>query len=1067
MDQDRKTDEKYQEKLRQATEKTRHSLAGFFITQHRFTYLVLLILILSGLYSMLVMPREAEPEIKVPYAVVTTVYPGANPSDIEELITDKIEKEVGKLKDVKLYSSQSGQGFSSVFVEFEAEADLIESLRKLQEATDNAETELPDDAESPVVTEINFNDIPIVTYSLVGGEYDEVALYNYADEIRNALEDVKDVSEVKMSGGLIREFQVIADPTKLAAYNISLSQISGALSRANFSLPAGSITIDNYEYGVRVKGRFEDISELGDIIIATYDNSPVYLRDLATIKDGFKDKDSASVIGFRNKASSPTISLQVFKRTGGNILNIVENSQKKINELYERGIIPENLSLEKTNDNSVFIKEDLRTLGQNGLQAIILITLMLMLAQSLRGALIAALSVPMAFVMAFLFLNLEGLTLNSMVLFSLVLSLGLMVDNSIVIIEGINEYVSRHKKSVLEAALLSVWNYKWAITSGTMTTVAAFLPMLLVSGIMGEYISVLPKTLTVTLVSSLFVALVVIPTFAVRFIKDRPAGQTPADDEKRLAWLEKRLKNVRIYYLKFMNRALLSKTWRRLSLAIAAFLFLTAVAIPALGFMKIEMFPKIDLDYFVINIKLPVGSTLDLTETVARAVEKKILAVPEMKNYVINLGNAQVLGPGSGGGSGEHLANFTVNLLDKDERKRTSYEIADAVRQELLSVQGGEITTEELSAGPPTGAPIEIRIFGDDLAGIARVASDIKNILRSFPGVINVKDNLEDAAGEFTFTVNKQKADYYGLDTLSIASALRNALYGARATELNIDGDDVDITVKYDKNAFASADDLDNIILNSPTAQNIPLKEVAKAEFNSALLSISHRDGEKYAAVSADLEKGTDLKVILENFEAAKAQIILPDNFIIKMGGEMEDIEKSFKETFLSLGLAIILIAVILVLQFNSFKQPFIILLSLPLAIIGVIYGLLILGEPFSFLAFIGIVSLAGIVVNDAIVLIDQINKNIENGDEVTAAIVNAGAARMQPIILTTATTIAGVFTLIYSGELWRGFSYTLIFGLLTSTILTLYIIPILYFILCRKECWERSGQEPQKFMDT
>ena len=444
-------DKKYEEKLQIALKNTKKSVIGFFITNFRFTYLIVFGVIITGLFAMFTLPREAEPEIRVPFAMVTTIYPGANPKDIEELITDKLEDKIKNLEDIKQMNSNSGQGVSNIFVEYNAEADLDESFRKLREAVDNVKNEIPGDAGTPLVSEINFNDFPIVTYSLVGAEYDDIALKSFADTIQDSLEGVKDVSKVSIIGGLTREFKIIVSQTKLANFGISLGQVSQAISRSNYSLPAGNIEVDGFNYNVRIKGRFENVKDLNDIVVTTKEGTPIFLRDLGTIEDGFRDKSNESKIGFQDQESSNTVSLQVYKKTGGNILDIVSNSQAKLTELSETGQIPEDLRIQKTNDNSVFIKEDLRTLGQSGLQTVFLITFILMLVLSFRGSLITAMSVPIAFLTAFIFLHIQGLTLNSMVLFSLVLSLGLMVDNSIIIIEGINEYVGRYKKKYLRS----------------------------------------------------------------------------------------------------------------------------------------------------------------------------------------------------------------------------------------------------------------------------------------------------------------------------------------------------------------------------------------------------------------------------------------------------------------------------------------------------------------------------------------------------------------------------------------------------------------------------------------
>ncbi len=1044
--------DRIKEKLKRAFKsEEKCAWTGFFIKRYRFTYLIMFVLILSGFYSMLTLPREAEPEVKVPFAVVTTVYPGSTPTDVEDLITNKIEDEIDGLENLSRYSSTSGQGFSSIFVEYKAEADLKESFRKLREAVDRAEPKLPSEAEAPSVNEVNFNDFPIVTYSLVGN-YTDAELKKYADKLQVELEKIKGVSEAPIRGGREREYQVIVDQTKLANFNISLGQIVNAIQSTNFSLPAGDIEVDGFNYTVRLDGKFSEAHELNDIVISTYDGSPIFLRDIALVKDDFKDRSTESRIGFLNEISKNTISLQIYKKTGGNILNIVRETNEAVDNVHQNGIFPESLEVLKTNDNSVFIRKDLKTLGTSGIQTVILITLILIAVLSLSGAIITAMSVPIAFLMSFSFLKLQGMTINSMVLFSLVLSLGLMVDNAIIIIEGINEYISRHKKNIYEAAILSVWNFKWAIIAGTMTTVSAFLPMLLVSGIMGEYLGIMPKTIAVTLLSSLFVAIIIIPTLASRFIKIKSNGTHSHRNKKRHKHIDGFMNKLYEKYVAFLTPILPNKKKRRKYIIAVWVLFAISVATPFLGIMRIEMFPKIDFDYFNVNIKSPVGTTMEKTDEVVREIEEEISKIKEVENYVTTLGVSSADGFGESGASGDNRATVIVNLSDINDRDATSYAIAEDLRNSLKNVQGAEVTIQEMTGGPPSGAPIEVRIFGSNTKSAAVVAEDVKEYLKKQVGVINVTDSMEDAAGEFTFSVDKQKANYYGLSIINIASTLRQAVYGTKASTVNIDNEDVDITVKYTKDSFNNATDLENILLFTATGENIQLKQVAELELEPALLSINHRDGKNIVTVSADVEYGTNVASIMKDFEKHQKTLALPQGIEIAIGGETEDIEKSFREMFLSLFVALVLIGVILTLQFNSFKQPFIILFALPLALIGVIIGLNILRQPFSITAFIGIVSLSGIVVNDAIVLIDRINKNIKNGMDFFESILEAGVARMQPIFITSLTTIAGVFPLIFAQGMWIGLSLTIIFGLMFSTVLILFIIPMFYAGMCHKD---------------
>jgi len=1034
--------------LEEAIKKEKKSIFGFFITNFRFTYLLLFSILLFGIYASFTLPREANPEVKVPFAMVSTAFPGANPSDVEDSVTKKLEDKIKNLDNLKKYTSESALGFSSIFVEFDAGADIDTSVADLKDAVDLAKGDLPDDANNPIVTEVNFSDFPIVTYSLVGN-FSDIELSRIADFLSDEFESIQDVSRVDILGDTKREFQVIVKKDDLEKYKLSPGIIANAISLNNFNLPAGDIEVDNFNYNIRIKGKFNNIKDLSDIVITSVGETPIYLKDIATILDGYKDKLTESRIGFPKIKPKNTISLQIFKKTGGNIINIVTESQEKISELEKNNLLPKNLIIQKTNDNAVFIKDDLRTLGTSALQTMALILFILMMVLSFRGAVITALSIPLAFLITFGIMAIQGSTLNSLALFSLVISLGLMVDNSIIIIEGIAEYISKYNKSPYEASLLSVWNYKKPIISGTLTTVAAFLPMLLVSGIMGQFIQVLPKTITATLLSSLFVALVLIPTLSTRFLKSNKNEQG-FRNKKRHVFVEKHLNKLKKYYTEYLESILHNKKKKKKVLITVWVAFALSLAIPFSGFLRVEMFPPIDNDYFIINIKLPPGTSIKKTGEFTTKVEKIVDQIPELDNYVSNIGTSASVGSTkdihkSPLTNNSHKSSIIVNLTDKKDRKKKSFEIAEDLRKKLSTIQEADIKVEELGAGPPTGDPIEVRITGNDFKKLIDISSQVKIALSKIKGTINIKDNVSNSSGDFVFSIDRPKASFYGLTTAEIAGAVRNAVFGLEASSITVDSDDIDITIKYDENDFKDIEDLKSILIFNKKGEAIRLSQVAKVSLEPSVLSINHRNGDKVVVVNSAIVKGANLQKILTEFNSQIETIKLPQGFSIGVGGEVEDIDRSFREIFLSMILAIILISFILVLQFNSFKQPFIILLTLPLAIIGVIFGLVILGLPFSFTAFLGIVALSGIVVNDAIVLIDKINKNINHGMEVIPAIIDGGKTRMQPIILTTLTTVAGVFPLIFASELWIGLSVTVIFGLSFASFLTLIIIPLLF----------------------
>ena len=1040
---------KLEEKLSSALVKKRNSASSFFIDTYRITYLLLFLIIFFGFFAIFTLPKEAEPEIQVPFALISVVYPGANPTDVEELVIDEIEERIENLDQLKKFESTSGLGFGSVFVEFDAEADIDLVLEDLKNAVDLAKVDLPSEVEDPVVSELNFNDIPIVTYSLTGS-YPDTELKRYAQILQDEFESLSDVSSAPITGAIEREFQVLVDQSALARLSLSLSDIVGAISRSNANMPAGEIDVGDFTYAVRVKGKFETIDDVKNVVVGQHSGASIRIADVGTVQDDFKERKTISQVGIGDSDSQNTVSLQVRKRTGGNILNIVKNTQGIIEELKEKGVIPSDLQILKTNDNSVYIKDDVRRLGKSGVQTTILIILILLAVLGLRGALITGFSVPIAFLMAFVIIQFLGMTINSMVLFALVLSLGLMVDNAIIVMEGVNEYMHVHGKSARDAAVLAIWNYKWPIIAGTMTTVSAFLPMLLVSGIMGEYMGILPKTISATLLSSLFVALVIIPSLSARFYRSNGKMHVRHGFAKKI---EQKMQILKKDYVLLMQKILASVRIQKRITRGAILLLIFTILMPVVGIMRVQMFPRVDLDFFMVQTELPIGSSLEKTEQITKKAERIVRNIEELDNYVITIGESPSLFANDpGGGSGSHLGAITVNLVSKDNRKRTSYEIAESIREQLSGIRGGDVRVRELNAGPPTGAPFEARIFGTHQTDLISLGNEVKDVAEKIPGLINVEDNIAPSSGEFVFSVDRARAQYHGFSVFDVARELRSAIYGAQASSVSIPGESIDVTVKYADSQLKDASDLQNILLLSPKGESILVSQVATLSLEPSLFSITHRDGKKIVKIAADLEPGADLRGIVQEFNDHISGIALPSGFSIEVGGETEDITKSFQEIFLSMILAVFLILFILVLQFNSFKKPFVIIFTLPLAIVGAFFGLSLLGLAFSLPAFIGIVSLSGIVVNDAIVLMDRIDKNLKRNMGFDEGIIEAGVARMQPIFLTSITTIAGVFPLALSEELWQGLGFSIIFGLLFATVLTLIFVPVLYSRLCRKD---------------
>ena len=1052
------------DKLYQEAKDYTKSFCGFFINNHRFSILLILAIVIFGGMALFSLPRESEPEVEIPFGNITTIYAGAAPGDVEKLITDKLEDELKSLNDVKRITSNSNTGISSVAVEFSAEADLDESMRKLREAVDKAKSKLPNEAEDPIVSEVSFSDIPIITFSLQG-DFSQTELNSYSKALQEELESIPYVSKVSRSGNLDRQFKVEINRQELEGLSLTVGTVIQAIASGNASLPLGSLEINNINYQLRLEGEIEDINALKNLPITTRsDGTVIYLSDIAEVKDGFEKQASLARLSQEGQKALPTVSLQIYKRTGGNILNIIKEAKSQVDELKGHQILPDNLQVIITNDNAQFVAEDLDRLGKNAITTVIIIFIILLFVLGWREALIAGLAIPLSFLSAFLFLKLQGQTLNSMVLFALVLALGLLVDNIIVILEGIYDNINNKKMRPFEGTLLAVKSFFWPVTSGTMTTVAAFLPMLLVSGIMGQYMGILPKTVSAVLISALFISVTLIPAIAAKIlkknvIKKNGNGNGQTEEIKAAAFTALRrkirdhflkgVKKIQTRHVNLLDKVLLNKKQRRKYIIVSWIIFVVMTSFPLLGLLKIEMFPKIDIDYFYVNIKTPLGSSLAVTDGVAKKVEDILYQTEDVDNFVTQIGSSASLNftVGSSGGSA-NTANINVNLVDEKLRNRKSFEVAEELRRKFTAITEAEVKIEELTAGPPTGKPVDIRLTGYEIDALNRLADQVIADLKQIEGAVNIAKSVEDSTGEFVLYPKKEVLARYGLNNLSFASALRQTIYGIDASEVNLNNEDIKIYVALNEKNLIDLNDVENLLIATPSGQKVPISVLTEKKFEPNLAGISHLDGERIINVTADVE-GKTAQEIFQAMQAKTDHYDLPSGYKITYGGEVEDIQQSFTEIFLSFIVSIILIAAILILQFNSFKQPLIIMSTLPLAMIGVFFGLTVLRLAFSLPAFIGIVGLAGIVVNDAIILIDKINKNIYTDRmALKPAIIEATQSRMQPIFLTTITTVAGILPLGLSDPLWAGLSFSIIFGLTFATFLTLVMVPITYVSL-------------------
>ncbi len=1040
---------------------------AFFVHNWHVTFLILVAIVIGGVMNIVTLPKEADPEVTIPMAAVSIPYPGASPADVEKLVTDRMEERLASLANVKSISSASREGLSSIMVEFEASADLDTSLRDLRSKVEDASALLPENALDPVVTEIRLDDTPIITFSLLGNVAPD-ALKAYGEAFQRKLEEIPGISDVQLYGLEREEMQVLVDRKALEGYGLSIGQIVSAIRANHADAPIGSLLADEYYYQATLDGQFRTPEDLLELPVASVNGQNVHLRDIALVRRAFGETESASrMFVAENGEEKRSVTLQVRKRTGGNILNIIDAAKKAAAD-FERSELPKGLSIVSTNDYSVYIRDDIRTLGQNGLQTIGIIFLIFLFAIGVREAIVTSLSIPFIFLIAFLGLGVLGETLNSLVLFSLILSLGLIVDTSIVIMEGVHEHMKRYGLSASDAALLSIKTYRAPLLSSTLTTVSAFVPMAMMSGITGEFVKHIPITVTLALSASLFVALLLLPAMAVRAFRH-------FDPKKpRKEPLMSRL----MVPLRRAHRRLLDKTIpsrrRRWAWVLGMLVaFGLALALPLTGVLKAQLFPQVDLEFFLVNIELPVGSTLADTDAAAMRVEERIKKLPHIDNYVTVLGASSDITFTISSVAGSNKANITVTFVPKEERDMASYDISDLLRQDLKGITNAKIDVVQLAAGPPTGAPVEVRVYGDTPGHIEIAAKDIEAELKAIPGAYDVSTDIERGTGEFTFTLKRDQLSYYGLTASQVANELRTAVFGNDSIKIIRDGKETPIVVRMDfrdpdcvndpvtklletrdrvtlcASHPTSVADIENLLVPTPQG-SVPVGRLADIRIRPSVTAIRHDDRDNIVSVRAYNRADVPVVDITAALQEKLKDKKYPDDVRIAFGGETEEVTESFQSLWNALIVGIILIVFFLVLQFKSYRQPFIIMFTLPMAFIGVFFGLALIGRNFSFPGFIGLVALAGVVVNDAIVLIDRINNNIAAGYEKAEAVIHSAGERLQPIILTSITTAAGVLPLAFANELWGDLAWTIVFGITFSTILTLILVPILYMMIER-----------------
>ena len=1024
----------------------------FFITKSRFTYLVMGALTAAGLYALLAIPRESSPEVQIPIGVVSTVLPGASAIEVEALITSELERGlIGSLDNVVEVTSVSREGVSVVTVEFSARADIDASINKLKDKVDLIKPDLPVDAEDPVVTEVNFVDQPIMTFA-VSGDASPRAFLELAEELERRIESLPGISRLEYSGVGERMLSVVVEPTALARYDLSLRDVTSALRSANTAFPIGAIENDGVLYNITFTGKPEAVADIEGVAITTRGGQPVYVRDVATVRDEIKEAPAFSRLSITGAPSADALSFNVYKQRGGDITQITARVNDLLTELSAEGGLLASFKHETILDAGEDIRTDLYNLTTSGIQTVILVVLILMVAIGWREALIAGMGIPLSFLIGFIGLYLSGNTINFLSLFALILGIGILVDSGIVMVEAINKRLKDNPLlDAREAARLAVREFASPLLSGTLTTVAMFVGLFVVTGVIGQFIKSIPFTLIFVLFASAFVALALLPVIAADFLRRRT--DTPL--EIKQAQYSHRLES---WYRRVLTTVVGNQRNERRFLWSIRILLLIALILPVVGLVKVTFFEQADVDFIFVDIELPQGSTKEVTDLAVRRVEEVLYRESDISAYLATIGSGNQFD--EDGGGGEHVASIFV-LLDK-ERVRTSSDIILSLRESLRPINDVKIVLSQPNNGPPAEAPVGVTFYGDNLDELATVANRAALILQSVPETTNVRTSI-DAGTEFEIILDTDRAASFGLSSEVVSGVLRTAVFGSEATTLAGISTEVPVEVKLnigntigvttEATNIVTVDALRALTIPTPTGAAVPLSAIAQVYLRESRTVINHENGVRVVSVTSDILPGANARDVQAAFDAALSSttaavaLAMPASVRQQSGGETEESDQAFSELFLALVVGIVLMVGILVYEFNSFRHMRYVLSILPYSLIGILFGLAITQNALSFPSIMGFIALSGIVVNNSILLIDMMNSERRQNPHrpITDVVVDAAVSRLRPILLTTATTVVGMVPLVYSGDLWAPLAYAVMFGLMFSVLITLVLIPIIY----------------------
>ncbi len=1052
-------------------------ISELFIDRYRTVYLILMAIFIIGWMSYNDLPRENIPEVESNMIMINTMYSGASPEDIEEMITEPLEDAISGLDDLTGYSSTSASGYSMIRMEFEYGIDMDDTLDEVNKAVDDVS--LPDDATEPNVMHLKTGEIPIMTMSITGNE-DLASISAHADDIKNAIEGVSGVDSVSLNGETEAVVTITVDQAELEAYGITRNTISSAIQGMNVSLPAGDAELDGQQYNVRVDESIGSVDDIRNVLVDT-SGGVVQLGDIAKVEliDDEGDAISRTYRKTQGAGTTPVVYMQVYRDNGADTIGPVHEIMTLLDE-GKGSLYPEDMEIIITSNFAEDVEDSLGTVIDSAISGLLVVVLVLFLFIDLREALIVSMVIPLSMFTSFILMEQSGITFNTISLMGFVIALGLLVDNAIVVIENIDRIRDFGVDRKL-AAKIAINQVAPAVLAATLTTISAFIPLAMTPGMMGLMLRSLPITILFAVSASFLISLIITPTIASRVL-EKYKGQEK--EMRGAAKMYRKVASVAIVgvlalfafridhafsifsyvgavifsgamflkqfkfknphghgthiekYANWLSGVLESKKKRVGIIVLSVLMLIGSVALIPLGFIKMELMPNEEPDSMSISVELPRGYLVSDTADIVSQVEEKLFELEDIDNFTSSIG-----------GDDSNEASIEIELVDEELRNISGYEMITVLRNAVKDIAGAEISVEAaLNMGHRGGeSPISVEISGGTEEEMDALAESYYLVMKNIEGVEEANTSTLGGLPELIVDFDPALAKANNLSISAMASEVRNTVAGFEVTDFRLDGNEIGIEIRTTDDRIDNIKDIERIVFTSNSGSKIPFSEVASIKINEGISRIVHDDGETYITVGASNSSDANITQIVRTFQQEIKSIPVPDGITIEYGGEFSRMNDAFSDMGFNFIVALMLVYILLSVQFNSLTQPIVIIISVPLALIGTFIGLAATGNNIGFYSLFGIVSLVGIAVNDAIVLVDYTNYLRSEGKERNEAIVEAVKTRFNPVLATSMTTIGGVLPISVSDPSLGQLGYALIFGLIASTALTLMVIPIVY----------------------